>query len=146
MAAIEVEISSPASECAITNAIGFLGTMARRKTDLISADLLIAAWVQSLTDMEMVGPIPDWVIGETARAFVCGTAGSGFMPSIAEFIAEAKRRLVPHRAALIEMRNILNAPVRALLTEQQRVDMKSRVDELLAGWGKPADKGGADRE
>jgi hypothetical protein len=134
MASIEASLSEVTTEAVIVGAVGMLSTMPRRGDDRLDAEILLEVWLSMLLDTEMVGVIPTWVVTETARAFVSGVVGVKWMPSVGEFVAEAKRRMAPARAALVEMRRVLDAPVEVERSEADRAAMRRRIDEVLAAW------------
>ena len=134
MASIEASLSEATTEAVIVGAVGMLSTMPRRGDDRLDAEILLEVWLSTMLDTEMVGVIPAWAVTETARAFVSGVVGVKWMPSVGEFIAEAKRRMAPARAALVEMRRVLDAPVEVERSEADRAAMRRRIDEVLAAW------------
>ncbi len=110
-----------------------VSSMPRRSGDSLAADLLVEVWVSTLLDTEMIGVIPGWAISEAARAFVSGPTGAKWMPSVGEFVAEAKQRMAPARRALVDFRQILDAPVIAEPSAEQLAARRDRVAALLAG-------------
>lgn len=138
MSAIERSLSAAASEAEILAAIGMVSSMPRRSGDSLAADLLVEAWVSTLLDTKMIGVIPGWAISEAARAFVSGMAGAKWMPSVGEFVAEAKRRMAPVRRSLVDFRQILDAPVAEQPSEADLAARRERVASLLEGFLAPA--------
>ena len=134
MASIEASLSEATTEAVIVGAVGMLSTMPRRGDDRLDAEILLEVWLSTLLDTEMVGVIPAWAVTEAARAFVSGVAGVKWMPSVGEFVAEAKRRMAPARSALVEMRRVLDAPVEVERSEADRAAMRARVAEIMAGF------------
>lgn len=133
MASIEASLSEATTEAVIVGAVGMLSTMPRRGDDRLDAEILLEVWLSTMLDTEMVGVIPAWAVTETARAFVSGSIGAKWMPSVGEFVAESKRRMAPARAALVEMRRIMDAPVEVERSEADRAAMRDRVAEIMAG-------------
>lgn len=114
------------------SALALVSSMPRPRGDTLAAELRVEVWCSTLQDVELVGVLPEWAVIEVARAFVAGLAESKWMPSVGEFLAEVKRRMAPARAALVDMRQILDAPVEVELSEADLAARREMVAAVMA--------------
>ena len=83
-------------------------------------------WDMALTDAEMVGKIPGWVIESTTREYIAGKFGK-WRPRATEFAEACRKHVAKWRAAAVEHRRMLDAKVEKTV---QRASPE-RVQELL---------------
>lgn len=89
------------------------------------------AWAITLTDAEMNGPIPKWVLEKATKEFMAGNHGR-FFPKVGEMIAVCKAIIARYRGAIVERRQVLCAPVAPADTAEANERRTAMLERLRA--------------